>query len=153
VYRVGERVEEWKARDLVKWTRYDDPRRLPSDHPDVSVVDDQLHIAGTGWPGIALDYHATVGDAYLIHVEAQHAHDGDLLYLGTWREPQVLSLAGAASAGMPTPLAHEPWFPGDRAFIATAPHVRIAIYSEAPRTDFTVSSVSIYRLRRDAPSS
>jgi hypothetical protein len=65
----------------------------------------------------------------------------------------VLSLAGAASAGMPTPLAHEAWFPGDRAFVATAPRVRIAIYSEAPRTDFAVSSVQIFHLRRDRTTS
>ena len=72
--------------------------------------------------------------------------DGDLLYLGTWKQPQVLSLGRASSAGMATPLAHDPWFPGGRAFIATAPRVQIAIYSEAPRTDFSVASVEVIRL-------
>ncbi len=153
VYRIGERLQDLTAADLVKWPRYDDPRRRAADRPDVSVVGDRLRIAGTGWPGIVMDYPAIVGEAYLIRVVAHDARDGDLLYLGTWKQPQVLSLAGAASAGMPTPLAHEAWFPGDRAFVATAPRVRIAIYSEAPRTDFAVSSVQIFHLRRDRTTS
>jgi 4-amino-4-deoxy-L-arabinose transferase-like glycosyltransferase len=146
-YRIAERLVDFTAADLAKWPRYDDPRRRPQDRPQVSLESDALRISGTGWPGIVLDYSATVGEAYLVRVAAAAARDGDLLYLGTWKQAQVLSLAGAASAGMPTPLAHERWFPCDRAFIATATHVPIAIYSEAPRTDFAVSSVQIYRLR------
>ncbi len=73
--------------------------------------------------------------------------DGDLLYLGTWQQPQVRSLAGASSSGIPAPLLGEPWFPRDRAFIATAPAVRVLVYSEAPETDFVISSLEICRLR------
>jgi 4-amino-4-deoxy-L-arabinose transferase-like glycosyltransferase len=151
VYRVAERLADFTADDLAKWPRYDDPRRRPDTRPEVSLASGALRIAGSGWPGIALNYAATVGEAYLIRVAATGARDGDLLYLGTWKQPQVLSLGGASASGMPTPLAHEPWFPGDRAFIATAPQVPIVIYSEAPRTDFTVSSAEIYRLRREPP--
>jgi 4-amino-4-deoxy-L-arabinose transferase-like glycosyltransferase len=149
VYRLAERLADFTAADLAKWPRYDDTRRGPDARPEVSLASGALRIAGTGWPGITLDYAATVGEAYLIRVAATGARDGDLLYLGTWKQPQVLSLGGASAAGMPTLLAHEPWFPGDRAFIATAPQVPIVIYSEAPRTDFAVSSVEIYRLGRE----
>jgi 4-amino-4-deoxy-L-arabinose transferase-like glycosyltransferase len=146
-YRIGEVVNHWSAKQLAAWPRYADPRRRPGDRPDVSLSGGDLRISGTGWPGIDIDYPATVGDAYLVRASVRNARDGDLLYLGTWKQPQVLSLSGGSSAGMPTPLAHEPWFPADRAFIATAPRVQIAIYSEAPRTDFTVAGVDIYRLR------
>jgi hypothetical protein len=147
VYRIAERLVAFSPADLSKWPRYDDPRRRPQNRPLVSLVSDALRISGTGWPGVVLDFAATEGERYLVRVVATGAHDGDLLYLGTWQHPQVLSLGGASSAGMPTPLAHEPWFPGDRAFVATATRVPIAIYSEARRTDFTVSSVEIFRLR------
>jgi hypothetical protein len=113
----------------------------------------RLRIAGTGWPGIITEYAATPGQAFVIRIAAAGARDGDLLYLGTWKRPEVLSLSRAASAGMATPLAHEPWFPGDRGFIATAPRVQIAIYSEAPSTDFSVSSVEIDRLEPLSPIS
>jgi hypothetical protein len=149
-YRIGERLADFSAADLALWPRYDDPRRRPQDQPQVSLASNALRISGTGWPGVILDFAATVGERYLIRVAATGAHDGDLLYLGTWQHPQVLSLGGAASAGMPTPLARPPWFPGDRAFIATATRVPIAIYSEAPRTDFAVSSVQIYRLHPES---
>ena len=71
---------------------------------------------------------------------------GDLLYLGTWQQPQVRSLSGASSSGIPAPLMSPPWFPGDRAFIATAPKVRVLVYSEAGTTDFSISSLDIVRL-------
>ncbi len=146
-YRIAERVADFTAADLLERPRYEDPRRRPDDRPQVALASDALRISGTGWPGITLDFAATVGGRYLVRVEASGARDGDLLYIGTWKPPlQVVSLSGGSSAGMPTPLAREPWFPGDRAFVATAPHVPIAIYSEAPRTDFTVSSVQIFRL-------
>jgi 4-amino-4-deoxy-L-arabinose transferase-like glycosyltransferase len=148
VYRLGERLADFGPADLEKWPRYDDPRRRSGDAPLVAASRTALRISGTGWPGIALDFPSTVGGAYLIRVASTGERAGDLLYLGTWKPPlQVLSLSGTSSAGMPTPLAHEPWFPGDRAYVATAPRVPIAIYSEASRTDFTVSSVEIYRLR------
>jgi hypothetical protein len=69
------------------------------------------------------------------------------LYLGTWRQPQVRSLAGASSSGIPAPLLREPWFPRDRAFVATTPAVSLIVYSEAPETDFVITSLDIYRLR------
>jgi hypothetical protein len=139
-------VSDLGPADLLKWTRYEDLRRRPTDVPIVALSAEGLRIAGTGWPGIVTDYPATPGEAYLVRVAATGARDGDLLYLGTWETPQVLSLGRASAAGIPAPLAHEPWFPGDRAFIATASRVRIRIYSEAPTTDFTVASVRIYRL-------
>ena len=145
-YRIGELVSDLGAADLLGWKRYDDPRRRATDSPVVALSASGLRISGTGWPGIVTDYPATPGAAYLVRVAVTGARDGDLLYLGTWKAPQVLSLGLASSAGIPAPLAHEPWFPGDRAFIATASRVQILIYSEAPQTDFTVSSVRIYRL-------
>jgi len=59
----------------------------------------------------------------------------------------VRSLAGASSAGIPAPLLREAWFPRDRAFVATAPAVNLLVYSEAPETDFVISSLDVYRLR------
>ena len=58
----------------------------------------------------------------------------------------MTSLAGASSSGIPASLLPYPWFPRDRAFIAVAPAVRIAIYSEAAETDFAISSLDIFRL-------
>jgi 4-amino-4-deoxy-L-arabinose transferase-like glycosyltransferase len=150
-YRIGDRTTLGPA-ELQRRTSYDDPRRQPGDSPSVSTTADGLRVAGTGWPGITTEYPATPGEAYLVRVNASGTRVGDLLYLGTWKKPQVLSLGGASSAGMATPLAHEPWFPGDRAFIATAPRVQTAIYSEAPRTDFSVASVEIVHLIPAAPA-
>src|SRR5205823_3931673 len=44
-------------------------------------------------------------------------------------------------------LAVRRWFPRERAFRATAPQVRMLVYSEAPQTDFVISSLDIYRLQ------
>ncbi|PYR38866.1 MAG: hypothetical protein DMF93_15275, partial [Acidobacteria bacterium] len=63
------------------------------------------------------------------------------------QQPQVRSLSGAASAGIPAPLAAPRWFPRERAFRATAPQVRLLVYSEAPETDFAMASLDIYRLQ------
>jgi len=38
------------------------------------------------------------------------------------------------------------WFPHERAFRATAAAVRVLVYSEAPETDFVISSLQIHRL-------
>jgi hypothetical protein len=153
-YRVEEPPNRLSASDLNAWARYEDPRRTGFNQPDVSMdATGRLRIAGTGWPGIITEYAVTPGQAFLIRIIAAGAREGDLLYLGTWKRPEVLSLSHAASAGMATPLAHEPWFPGDRGFIATASRVQIAIYSEAPRTDFSVSSIEIDRLEPVSPAS
>ena len=97
-------------------------------------------------------FHASPGERYLVRTQTSHTRDGDLLYLGTWQQPQVRSLAGAASSGIPAPLIAQPWFPQSRAFIATASQVRLLLYSEAPETDFTVSSLDVYRLSPVSPS-
>ncbi len=135
------------ATDLARWTRYDDPRRTSVSQPRVDLIDQGLRISGTGWPGIIKMFDASPGDAYLVRTDTSMTRDGDLLYLGTWQQPQVRSLSGASSSGIPAPLVAEPWFPRDRAFVATAPQVRVALYSESPATDFIVSSLQIIRLR------
>ena len=91
-------------------------------------------------------FEATPGNRYLVRIQDSMTRDGDLLYLGTWQQPQVRSLSGASSSGIPAQLIAQPWFPHDRAFIATAPQVRVLVYSEAPSTDFTISSLEILRL-------
>ena len=70
-----------------------------------------------------------------------------LLYLGTWQQPRVRSLSGASSSGIPAPLIAQRWFPRERAFIADAPQVRMLVYSEAPSTDFVISSLDVLRLQ------
>jgi 4-amino-4-deoxy-L-arabinose transferase-like glycosyltransferase len=145
-YRLGEHVLRQNATDLSAWPRYDDPRRTAAAQPDVRATADGLHISGTGWPGIVKTFHGTSGDAYLVRTTTTGAREGDLLYLGTWQQPQVRSLAGAASAGIPAPLFLPRWFPHDRAFRAAVPDVRVLVYSEAPKTDFMISSLDMYRL-------
>jgi hypothetical protein len=146
-YEPTQLVLAQSAEDLSHWTRWDDPRRGPSGHPDVALSQGGLRISGTGWPGIVKMFDAEPGERYLVQVLASNTRDGDLLYLGTWQEPQVRSLAGASSSGIPAPLIAQHWFPYSRAFIATAPKVRLLLYSEAPETDFTVGSLLVYRLR------
>jgi hypothetical protein len=146
-YEVSDTVLAQSAAQLAAWTKYDDPRRTSTAEPSVGLTAGGLRISGTGWPGIVKMFDATVGDRYLVRTTTTRTRDGDLLYLGTWQQPQVRSLAGAASAGIPAPLIPLPWFPRERAFIATAPQVRVLIYSEAPSTDFTISSLDIVRLR------
>jgi len=145
-YATGERVVQDTAADLAQWPRYDDPRRATTARPEVRPIPDGLEIRGTGWPGIVTMFKAVPGEAYLVRTVARQTRDGDLLYLGTWEEPQVRSLAGASAAGIPAPLLAPRWFPRDRAFRATAPAVRVLVYSEAPATDFVISSLDIYRL-------
>jgi 4-amino-4-deoxy-L-arabinose transferase-like glycosyltransferase len=151
VYVRGEQVMKLAGSELMtRWMPYNDPRRQPSQRPELTPTPAGLRIAGTGWPGIALQLAAVPGEKYLIRVNATNAREGDLLYLGDWQTRDVLSLGGGSSSGMPAPLVHEAWFPSERAFIASAPRVGLRIYSEAPRTDFTVSSVEIYRLQPDS---
>ena len=146
-YRISEPVMTQTAANLAQWPRYDDPRRTPASRPEVRKIENGLRIGGTGWPGIVTTFAASPGDCYLVRTDTQRTRDGDLLYLGTWRQPQVRSLAGASSAGIPAPLLREAWFPRDRAFVATAPAVNLLVYSEAPETDFVISSLDVYRLR------
>jgi hypothetical protein len=86
------------------------------------------------------------GERYLVRVRTSNTRDGDLLYLGTWQQPQVRSLTGAASSGIPAPLIAPLWFPRDRAFLATAPRVRVLIYSEAASTNFAITALDVFRL-------
>jgi hypothetical protein len=146
-FQVAEPVLSQSADELARWTKYDDPRRTSTAQPVVALTPDGVRISGTGWPGIVKMLDATPGDRYLVRAQTTMTHDGDLLYLGTWQQPQVRSLAGAASSGIPAPLIAQPWFPRDRAFIATAPQVRILVYSEAASTDFVISSLDVLRLR------
>jgi 4-amino-4-deoxy-L-arabinose transferase-like glycosyltransferase len=145
-YQMGQAVLTQTAADLAHWTRYEDPRRKASAHPDVRAVSAGLEIQGTGWPGIVKMFAAAPGDSYLVKTNTANTRDGDLLYLGTWQQPQVRSLSGASSSGIPAPLVAASWFPHARAFRATAPAVRVLVYSEAPETDFVISSLEIFRL-------
>jgi 4-amino-4-deoxy-L-arabinose transferase-like glycosyltransferase len=145
-YQPGARVLSQTAEQLAGWTKYDDPRRIPITQPSVTLTAGGLRISGTGWPGIVTMFDATPGDPYLVRTKTSMTRYGDLLYLGTWQQPQVRSLSGASSSGIPAPLMSPPWFPGDRAFIATAPKVRVLVYSEAGTTDFSISSLDIVRL-------
>jgi hypothetical protein len=133
--------------DLARWAKYDDPRRTAAAQPSVALVADGVRISGTGWPGILKMFDATPGQKYIVRTTTSMTRDGDLLYLGTWQQPQVRSLSGASSSGIPAPLIAQPWFPRDRAFMATAPQVRVLVYSEAPSTDFRISSLQIAPLR------
>jgi 4-amino-4-deoxy-L-arabinose transferase-like glycosyltransferase len=146
-YAVADPVLIQSAADLARWARYDDPRRTPAARPSVESTARGLRIHGTGWPGIVKMVEATPGDRYLVSTATARTRDGDLLYLGTWQQPQVRSLAGASSSGIPAPLLLAAWFPRDRAFIATAPAVQVRVYSEAPETDFLISSLTIARLQ------
>lgn len=145
-YRVGDLVVSDAAVQLRDWDRYEDPRRTAGSRPDVRPAEDGLRIAGTGWPGIVRMIPAVPGDSYLVKAVTRHTRDGDLLYLGTWQQPQVRSLSGASSSGIPAPLLAPRWFPRERAFRATASEVRVLVYSEAPETDFVISLLAIYRL-------
>ena len=146
-FQVAGPVLSQSADDLAAWTKYDDPRRTSSARPAVARTPDGVRISGTGWPGIVKMLDATPGERYLVSAQTAMTHDGDLLYLGTWQQPQVRSLAGAASSGIPAPLISPRWFPAERAFIATAPQVRVLVYSEATSTDFVISSLDILRLQ------
>jgi 4-amino-4-deoxy-L-arabinose transferase-like glycosyltransferase len=151
-YRIGEQVLKQDASALAGWLRYDDPRRAATAHPNVRATADGLRISGTGWPGIVKMFRGTPGAAYLVRTTTAGVREGDLLYLGTWQQRQVRSLSGAGSAGIPAPLFLPRWFPRDRAFRATAADVRVLVYSEAPTTDFTVSSLEIDRLLPASPA-
>ncbi len=146
-YVVGHRVLSEGAEQLARWTKYDDPRRSTTAQPSVLLTDRGVRISGTGWPGIVKTFDAIPGERYLVRTDHSMTRDGDLLYLGTWQQPQVRSLSDASSSGIPAPLIAERWFPRERAFLATASQVRMLVYSEAPATDFVISSMDIYQLQ------
>jgi 4-amino-4-deoxy-L-arabinose transferase-like glycosyltransferase len=145
-FRPADVVLDDDAAALAGWPRYEDPRRTAEAKPQVHSSPEGLRISGTGWPGIVKMVPVAPGQAYLVTAGTEQTRDGDLLYLGTWESPQVLSLSGASAAGIPAPLLTPRWFPRDRAFRATAPSVRVLVYSEAPSTDFVISSLRIQRL-------
>jgi len=146
-FTIAEPVLSQGPAELAAWTKYDDPRRTPADQPSVVLTPGGVRISGSGWPGIVKMFEATPGERYLVRTRTAMTGPSDALYLGMWQEPQVRSLAGASSAGIPAPFIAQPWFPGARAFIATAPGVRVLVYSEAPSTSFVISSLEILRLR------
>lgn len=145
-FQAAEPVLSQSSEQLASWTRYDDPRRSSSAQPKVELTPAGVRISGSGWPGLVKMFEATPGERYLVRTTTSMTRDGDLLYLGTWQQPQVRSLANAASSGIGAPLITQDWFPHDRAFLATAPQVRVLVYSEAPSTDFVISSLEIRRL-------
>ena len=102
------------------------PRGSPGDAPSVSTTADGLRIAGTGWPGITKMITGDAGGAYLVRVNASGRATAICCISAPGSSRRCGRSAGASSAGMATPLAHDPWFPGDRAFIATAPRVQRA---------------------------
>lgn len=146
-YRPDAALVDANASALSAWPRYADPRRTGSQHGDVELTNDGLRIHGSGWPGIETLFTAEPGSTYIVRPVTRGTRAGDLLYLGGWEQPQVQSLSGASSAGIPAPLLAPAWFPRDRAFRATSAAVRIRIYSEAPQTDFVISSLQIARLQ------
>jgi hypothetical protein len=107
-----------------------------------------LRVAGNEWPGIETHLDVTPGRRYLLRVDAEGAEPGDLVFLGRWDDPQVTTLFGSGAAGFFAPLDEASWFPGDRAFIATAPRVWLRVYSEAPSADFHLRSITLHELER-----
>jgi hypothetical protein len=145
-YKVGDLVTSHRPADLAEWPRYEDLRRTTTARPDVHMTATGVRISGTGWPGIVTTFAATAGETYLVRTATRQTRDGDLLYLGTWQQSQVRSLSGASSSGIPASLGGPGWFPRDRAFRATTAGVRVLVYSEAPETNFEISSLDFYRL-------
>jgi 4-amino-4-deoxy-L-arabinose transferase-like glycosyltransferase len=137
-------------RELAQWDTYADPRPRKSGTP--AVVErrgDAVRLAGSNWPGIERYVDVVEGGRYLLTYDVEHARDGDLMYVGRWERPEVLSLSGASSAGVMIPLARPAWFPAMRGFIATAPRVRLLIYSEASTTDVLIRELTLTRLTSD----
>jgi len=151
-FTIAQPVLSQTAQDLVRWTKYDDARRTSPAQPSIALTKEGVRISGTGWPGIVKMFDATPGDRYLVRMQDSMTRDGDLLYLGTWQQPEVRSLSGASSSGIPAPLIPQHWFPRERAFAATAAQVRVLLYSEAPSTDFVISSFEMFRLQPVVPT-
>ena len=110
--------------------------------------DGGLRIEGTGWPGIVTMFQASPGDRYLVRADTRQTRDGDLLYLG-----HVAAAAGPLAVGVVV-VGHrgaaDQAIRGFPAIARSRPRrrlCRVLVYSEAPRTDFVISSLDIYRLR------
>lgn len=133
--------------ELAGWSTYVDPR--PRSSPTEPAVHRQhagVRLSGGNWPGIERYVDVVAGERYLVTYDVEHARDRDLLYIGRWERPEVLSLSGASAAGIMVPLAMPEWFPSMRGFIATAPRVRLLVYSEAPETDLLLRALTLTRL-------
>jgi 4-amino-4-deoxy-L-arabinose transferase-like glycosyltransferase len=146
-FRIGDAIWAPTAEELAALPRYDDPRRsATAPRPEVDVVGNAVRIAGREWPGVETHLAVVPGERYLLTADVESAGPGDIAFLGRWDDPQVTTLFGAGAAGLFLPLAETPWFPGDRAFVATAPRVWLRIYSEAPSADFRVRSIVLRAL-------
>jgi 4-amino-4-deoxy-L-arabinose transferase-like glycosyltransferase len=130
------------------WIDYVDPRRTPANQPPhIERTSEGVRVSGGNWPGVERYIDVTPGQRYLITYTVEGARAQDLLYIGRWERPEVTSLSGASAAGFPAPLAVPDWFPSMRGFVATSARVRLLLYSEAPRSDFRVRSVTLTHLR------
>jgi hypothetical protein len=140
------------AETLAAMPRYVDERRAADATPAVvELTGEAVRIKGTHWPGIETHLSVTAGRPYLLTFDAEGAQPGDILYLGRWDRAEVQSLSGGSTAGIFAPLAETPWFPGDRAFVATADRVWLRIYSEAPSADFRIRSIRLSPLEQVTP--
>jgi len=138
--------------ELADWSTYvDDRRRSSRTEPSVHRQHAGVRLSGGNWPGIERYVDVVPGERYLVTFDVDHARDRDLLYIGRWERPEVLSLSGASAAGIAVPLAMPGWFPSMRGFIATAPRVRLLVYSEAPETDLLLRELTLTRLRQAEP--
>ena len=133
--------------EVTRLPRYEDSRKSAgAPAPRVEIEADAVRISGTQWPGLETHLPVTPGQRYLVTFEADEAEPGDLLFLGRWDKPEVLTLSGSGSAGFFASLATTPWFPSDRAFVATSDHVTLRVYSEMPSADFKLRTLKVYRL-------
>jgi 4-amino-4-deoxy-L-arabinose transferase-like glycosyltransferase len=134
--------------ELAGWNTYIDPRPRSSHiEPMVHRHHAGVRLSGGNWPGIERYVDVVPGERYLVTYDVEQARDRDLLYIGRWERPEVLSLSGASAAGIAVPLAMPAWFPSMRGFIATAPRVRLLVYSEAPETDLLLRTLTLTRLK------
>ena len=138
--------------ELAGWTTYVDPRpRSSRPEPAVHRQHGGVRLSGGNWPGIERYVDVVAGERYLVTYDVDHARDQDLLYIGRWERAEVLSLSGASAAGIMVPLAMPAWFPAMRGFTATAPRVRLLVYSEAPETDLLLRTLTLTRLIQVEP--
>jgi hypothetical protein len=151
-FRPGAAVWSPTANALASMPRYVDERRTPDAAPAVvELAGDAVRIRGTQWPGIETHLEVREGQPYLLTFDAEGAQPGDLLYLGRWDRPEVRTLSGGSASGIFAPLAKTPWFPGDRAFVATSDRVWLRVYSEAPSADFRLRAIRLLPLEPVTP--